>query len=122
MNSQNFILVLLKFSLVNFFRNIVYWPFWWYTKGLSLVFKSIVKMIAGAFDGLALGVWIVNIFKPMYSQYDITSRIISFFMRLIQIIVRTIAMLIMTVIFVSLFLAYLAIPPLTIWMLIYSYK
>jgi hypothetical protein len=122
MKSQNFAVSLLKFSLGNFIRNTIYWPIWWYTKGLALVFNNVLKMILGAFEGLALGVWIANIFKPMYSQYDIASRIISFIMRLIQIIIRSIVMLILSSIFISLFFAYLALPPLTVWMLIYSYK
>jgi len=122
MKNQNFSIVLIKFSFVNLFRNVVYWPFWWYTKGLFLAFNGVVKLITGSWDSLALGVWLINIFKPMYSQYDIASRIISFFMRLIQIIFRSIAMLIFTAIFIGLFLAYLILPPLTIWMLLYAYK
>ncbi|PIX12175.1 hypothetical protein COZ73_00770, partial [Candidatus Falkowbacteria bacterium CG_4_8_14_3_um_filter_36_11] len=42
---------------------------------------------------LALLIWIKNIGRPMYGQYDWQGRIISFFMRLIQIIIRSFFML-----------------------------
>ncbi|MBU1036464.1 hypothetical protein KKF32_00325 [Patescibacteria group bacterium] len=121
MKNENFVAVLAKYTLIGSVRNLITWPVWWYSSGLIIVFKGTLKLISQAWHNLSLGVWLINIFRPMYGQYDVASRIISFFMRLIQIIIRSILMLILLAIFIALFFIYLFLPPLTIWMLIYLY-
>ncbi len=59
---------------------------------------------------LGLDIWIKNLFKPMYGQRDIAGKIISFFMRLFQIIFRSFAFLGFSLFYVLLFLIYLALP------------
>ena len=51
-----------------------------------------MDMIQGYARTLAIRVWIRNIFVPMFGMYDWQSRLISFFMRVVQIIGRTIAL------------------------------
>ena len=121
MKTQNFGIVLIKFTFVNLVRNIVYWPFWWYSAGLVIALKGVGNLIARSWKGLALGVWLKNIFRPMYGQYDFASRIISFVMRLIQIIARLIIMAVLTAVFIGLLAVYLVLPPFSVWMLIRLY-
>ncbi len=77
--------------LVQFIWDVLYFPLWWYSRGL---FKTLIwakNFLAARLRGLGLLVWIKNIFTPMFGQRDWVGKLISFFMRLFQIIVRTIA-------------------------------
>ncbi|MBU4347740.1 hypothetical protein KJ586_03045 [Patescibacteria group bacterium] len=74
-------------------RDIVFFPLWWYSKGLVQLLLKLKVFLKNREKSLALLVWIKNIHKPMYGQYDWQGMLISFFMRLFQIIVRGIAML-----------------------------
>ncbi|MEK7625283.1 MAG: hypothetical protein AAB467_02955 [Patescibacteria group bacterium] len=90
--------------------DVVYFPLWWYSFGL---FKSAKWCLALFLEGnarLAPGIWLVNIFVPMYGQYDWQGRIVSFFMRLVQIIFRGVALLAWSLVCVALFIIWLGLP------------
>lgn len=74
--------------------SVLLFPVWWFTRGLFSVMDIAVAFISNRQQGLSLVVWAKNIFTPMYGQYDIPGRLISFFMRLFQIIARSIIMVI----------------------------
>lgn len=59
---------------------------------------------------LNIAVWIKNIFVPMFGQRDWQSRLISIFMRTVQIIGRGIFLLFWTLLMVTLFLLYTVAP------------
>ncbi len=67
---------------------ILYFPIWWYSVGLMRAGGAVFRFWRAQEISLGFSVWVKNIFVPMYGQRDIASRAISFFMRLIQIIVR----------------------------------
>jgi len=69
---------------------------------------------------MGLGVWIKNLFVPMFQQYDWQGRIISFFMRLFQIIFRFIGFIIMFAIYLVIFLGWFALPALAVYMFMQS--
>lgn len=58
----------------------------------------------------AVGVWVRNIFTPMFGQYDWQSRMVSFIVRVGNIIVRGFGLLLWTVICALAVLAYLLWP------------
>jgi len=118
MKSNSFAVSLVKYSIIGTIKHFVFWPLWWYSNGLFYALKSTGRRIRNTWKSLALGIWLQNIFRPMYGQYDIASRIISFFMRFVQIIFRLIIMIFLTVIFVALFIFYIALPPATVWLII----
>ena len=60
---------------------------------------------------LAIKVWIKNIFVPMFGMHDWQSRIISFFMRVVQIIGRAIVLCILTVGIIFTLASYVLILP-----------
>ncbi|PJA11135.1 hypothetical protein COX67_01360, partial [Candidatus Falkowbacteria bacterium CG_4_10_14_0_2_um_filter_36_22] len=68
-------------------------PLWWYSTGLMRLLNNLRNFLSDREKSLALLIWIKNIGRPMYGQYDWQGRIISFFMRLIQIIIRSFFML-----------------------------
>ncbi|HLC63772.1 MAG TPA: hypothetical protein VJK25_00280 [Patescibacteria group bacterium] len=117
MTTDNFALTTVKYTILALAKHLIYWPVWWYTAGFLMVLKSTGRKIGLAWQGLALDVWLANIFRPMYGQYDIASRIISFIMRGVQIIVRFVLMVILTVLILIIPVIYLALPILVIWRL-----
>jgi hypothetical protein len=90
--------------------DIFYFPIWWYSLGLVKAGRWCLGFLQGGAEMFAPGVWIKNVFVPMYGQYDWEGRIISFFMRVFQIIVRSVAMVIWLWITLVIFFGYLAIP------------
>jgi hypothetical protein len=100
------------------FIDIVFFPFWWYSLGLVKVVRKLVDFIADKEKSLALSVWIKNIFTPMYGQRDIQGFLISFFIRLIQIIFRSLILLFWTIIALIIFWLWLLAPILIIYQII----
>ena len=94
--------------------DVIYFPVWWYTGGA----KHALVWCFGAFRSgnavLAPGLWLKNIFVPMFGQYDIQGRIISFFMRLFQVIGRGIALVVWLAVCLALFGAWLVLPVLVV--------
>jgi len=101
-------------------KEIFYFPLWWYTRGLWNLILKIKDFLADREKGLALRIWIENIFVPMFGQRDWVSRLISFFMRVFQIIIRSIALLIWFLISLAVFLFYLSLPIVVIYQIIFQ--
>lgn len=97
------------------FWDIIIFPFWWYTYGVFGRLQWIVEQIKSEAESLSLGLWIKNLFVPMFGQYDRSGRIISFFMRLIQIIFRFIFLILWLVLLIALFLAWLILPIIVVY-------
>lgn len=104
-----FVLVLQKLFLEAIF-DIVYFPLWWYTAGAKHALLWCLHLFLSGNRRLAPGLWLKNIFVPMFGQYDWQGRIISFFMRTVQIVARTAALLIWLGVCVGLFLSWIALP------------
>ena len=68
---------------------------------------------------MGVGVWIRNIFVPMYGSDDIAGRIISFFMRVAMIVLRSSAVVLATVFLLVIFLAYLVFPLVVLGLVLY---
>jgi len=88
-------------------------PLFWYTRGLADAFKWCLRFWIDGWNRFGLGVWLKNIFVPMYGQQDTTGRLISFFMRLVEILGRFIVMVFWSV-FSLLFFALYVIGPLVL--------
>ncbi len=101
-------------------RDIIYFPLWWYSRGLVLTTKGLIEFLAARQKSLGLLVWVKNIHRPMYGQRDWVGKLISFFMRLIQVIVRSIIMLFWVAVVFIFLCFWLALPPLVIIEIIYQ--
>ncbi len=108
--AQNAVALSAKYFVVDLIGGIVLFPVWWYTRGLVKMGSGVLDFWTAERSSLAIGVWIKNIFTPMYGTHDIAGRLISFFMRIVQIIGRTIVLLIWTVLLLLFFVAYLVFP------------
>lgn len=107
---QNTLILSLKFIIVDLLVDFLYWPIWWYSKGLVKTSQFAIHQIILEEKRIGLLLWIKNIFKPMYGQYDWQGRIISFFMRIIMIIGKLIQVAIWTLIMMIFFVVYLIAP------------
>lgn len=74
--------------------DILYFPVWWYSVGFIRLLKGVWRFLLGQEQSLGFFIWLKNIFVPMYGQRDWAGRLISFFIRLVQIIFRGLALLI----------------------------
>ena len=96
--------------LLDIIREILYFPIWWYTKGLAMAANFSWQRIKNMEVRLGVKVWVVNIFKPMFGQHDIAGVLISFFMRIFQIIGRTLVLFLWTMIMILVFFVWIVLP------------
>ena len=85
--TQNLFLSSLKFVFRDLIGDLIYFPIWWYSKGLKKVALFCFKEVGEASRRLSIGILFSHLLKPMYGQYDIAGRIISFFFRIIQFLI-----------------------------------
>jgi len=99
---------------------ILYFPVWWYTIGFFKRIKKSIKNIKDKEKSLGLSVWLKNILVPMYGQTDFSGRIISFFIRLFQIIFRSFILFFWIIIGLITIILWLAIPAMIVLALIFQ--
>ena len=103
-------LILLQRMLLELLWDIIYFPIWWYTDGARKVLVSCVNMIKDVNAMLAPGLWLKNMFVPMFGQYDLQGRLVSILMRFFNVIFRTIGLLIWVILVVALFFVWILLP------------
>jgi hypothetical protein len=113
----NPILNLMKIVFVDLIGEFLYFPIWWLTVGLKKTWIFFVSQVLYFEASLSVKVWIVNLFRPMYMQTDIAGRLISFFMRLFQIIVRSAALVFFIVVVAVASLVWFFSPLIIIWLI-----
>lgn len=104
----------LKYFFIDLIGGVIKWPWWWYTQGLVLRLRWARDTIRVYAKMLALGVWIKNIFVPMFGQRDWQSRLISFFIRLVQIFARGLLLIVWSLVVIVAVIIYIALPPVVI--------
>lgn len=107
---QTFVLGL-KYFFIDLVGGILRWPIWWYTRGLLMAVNWGIQTIKMYARMLAISVWIKNIFVPMFGFYDWQSRLISIFMRIVNIIGRSIGIFILSIVVLILVMIYVFILP-----------
>jgi hypothetical protein len=115
--SSNLTLAGIFFSIL---KDIIFFPFWWYSFGLVKTIKRLADFVAAKEKSLALLVWLKNIFVPMYGQRDWQGAIISFFVRLVQIIFRSVILIFWIVVALVAFWIWFLAPILIIYMIIFQ--
>jgi hypothetical protein len=101
-------------------KDIVFFPFWWYSFGLIKILKKLAGFVADKEKSLALFIWIKNIFTPMYGQRDWQGKIISFFVRLAQIIFRAAILFFWIIIALIIFWIWFLAPIVVIYMIVWQ--
>jgi len=109
-----FVLVLPRL-FVETFLDLLYFPLWWYSGGAYRAGVWCLNLLLSGNNHFAPGLWLRNLFIPMYGQYDFEGRIISFFMRLAQFFVRLLALFVWSAVCLVLFLVWLSLPVIIIF-------
>ncbi len=94
--------------------DVLRFPAWWYGKGLLHAATYAMEFIQGYARSLGVMTWAKNIFVPMFGRYDWQSRIISVFMRLVNVVGRGFVTIIVAFIVFCMFALYVALPAMTI--------
>lgn len=111
-----FVIVLQRLAL-QFVLDVVLFPVWWYTGGLRRVLVGLWHSLQDINMSLAPGLWLKNIFTPMFGQTDIEGRLMSVFMRIMNIIVRSIMVYVWIMILAVALLLWLVIPLLLVYLI-----
>lgn len=119
MVSNNFFTFSVKIIL-ELIGDIIYFPLWWYSRGLVSFARGQIEFLLNREKGLALSVWVKNIFKPMFGQNDWQGVLISVIMRIFQIIVRSIAMLFWIAVSFFMLLLWVFLPVLIFYQIIFQ--
>lgn len=106
--------------IVSLILEIVYFPIWWYSVGFGRTLKNVWNFWRDQEKILGFSVWAKNIFVPMYGQSDWAGRLISFLVRLVQVIFRGFALLIWLFICLVVLIIWLTLPVLIILALIFQ--
>jgi len=121
MIKQNILVASGRSILVDIVWDFVYFPVWWYTSGLKQITLGRIKSIENMVDHLALRLLLLNIFKPMFAQYDRAGRIISFFMRIVILIGRSIYFFVYSALQLVIVIIWLLLPALVVYRIIGIY-
>jgi len=96
--------------IIQILGEILYFPLWWYTIGFGRLLKNARRFWLNQEKNLGFTIWLKNLFVPMYGQRDFVGRLISFIIRLVQIIFRGAALFAWLVIVLAVALLWLAFP------------
>lgn len=83
---------------------------WWYTVTVPAAFDWFIASVRRDVARLGVRVWLQNLFVPMYGQYDWQSRLISFVVRLVQLIARSVGLLFWMVVGLLMVVLIIALP------------
>lgn len=110
----------IRFVIIDFALNVVYFPVWWYTTGLMKVVNLIRKESGGLIHSLNLRTLARFLFKPMFGQNDIWGRIISFYVRIVHFVVLTVYTCMYTLLMSCLLVVWVILPPLVLYMVFFQ--
>jgi len=109
MITNNFLLSILQ-VFARFIAGVIFFPFWWYSVGFGRFLTKVFRFWQEEQRILGFSVWLKNIFVPMYGQHDFSGRLISFFIRLFQVIFRGLALLFWALLCLALIIFWLLLP------------
>lgn len=117
---KNLFVTSIKYILVEVFFDILYFPIWWYTKGLSRVSNYCLEKLNTAVRRVGLGVWLKHMFVPMYGDYTREGKIISVFMRLVVLFYKIIMMFFWLIYVLIIFILWIILPVLFIYYILFQ--
>ncbi len=115
------ILAPIKYIAIEVIWDVIYFPIWWYTKGLIRVAKYCTTSASIHINRrLALGVWLRSMFKPMYGDYTKEGRIISFFMRIVVLFYKLVLTVVWLAVLCLVFVLWVVLPIVVIYYILYQ--
>jgi hypothetical protein len=120
MVQHNITVKAIKFIAKDLILDLLLWPLWWYGEGVKNAFQRFVNTLILGNRELSLTIWMKNIFVPMFGDVSFQGRLISFFMRLIQIIGRSIIYLFWFVFSLLVFFLWFVLPIFIIYQVLFN--
>lgn len=93
---------------------------WWYTNGLLALLEELHKHVVELVRVLDLKLLVRYLFVPMYGYRDIASRVISFFVRLVQLAARLLYTVAYLIVQMALVLVWCLAPAFVVLNIIYQ--
>lgn len=119
--NQNISFLTTKFILVDIVGDILYWPVWWYSRGIKKLAVYIYSEIINYQDRVGLKLWLASLFKPMYGQSDWQGRLISFFMRFVILIYKLLKFVIWVILMVAFLVIWCLVLPFAIFQILKNF-
>ncbi|MFH1712917.1 MAG: hypothetical protein ABH896_01900, partial [Candidatus Jacksonbacteria bacterium] len=104
-----------KYILKHIILDTLYFPIWWYSKGLLKILRWAKESLKDAERMAGLKIWIKAMFKPMFQDYTREGRIVSFFMRFVLLIFKLLMVIIWTAVLGLVILIWLGLPIGIVW-------
>ncbi|MCX6781465.1 MAG: hypothetical protein NT003_05140 [Candidatus Magasanikbacteria bacterium] len=117
---MTFTLTILGRLFFTLIADFLYAPIWWYTSGVVWIMRNMFGSIQNTARDVGLGVWVKNIFVPMYGQYDAWGRVVSFIVRVANIVARFFWVLIWAIICFAVIVIWFSAPPVIFYELLTS--
>lgn len=99
-------------------KSVIYFPIWWYSRGLKNRFLRLINGVRTLFHNLAIKIMFKYFFKPMFGERSRSGRIISFFMRLILLCWRLFLFLLGATGRLLLLIIWIILPIIAVWQII----
>jgi len=112
------VLFVLQRVILLFFAHMIYAPVWWCTSGVVRATRGLREFFMAGNDVLSPGLWLRNLFVPMFGQRDVQGRLVSFFIRLVNVTIRAFFLGIWTVIIICGYLAWIILPFVLLYLLV----
>jgi hypothetical protein len=100
--------------------NILTFPIWWYSTGLGLIWKWYKKKNHYVLERTGLLLFARHMFEPLYQDYSKSGLIISFFLRIFFLILKSIFFCLNAVFYGLGVLVYIFTLPLIIIMIVFQ--
>lgn len=109
----------IRFVVIDLIGNVVTFPVWWYTVGVMRVLRLIGREVGGLVQSLNLRILFQFLLKPMFGQYDIWGRIISFGVRIVHFFILLFTTVFYTIALSVLLVAWLLLPVIVVLSIMY---
>ena len=100
--------------------DILYFPIWWYTRGILFIIMALRDFLIQKEKTLGILVWIKNINRPLYERYDWLGQLASFLVRIVQIIGKSLVWLVWLIITFIIFYLWIVLPIFAIYEIIFQ--
>ncbi|MEW6610922.1 MAG: hypothetical protein AB1352_04860 [Patescibacteria group bacterium] len=111
----------MKLVIIDTVLDIIMWPVWWFTQGLWTTLRWVGRGIANEWFDFGLGPWLKSMFTPMYADYSLAGRAISFVARVIILAFRLLQFSLWVVFYVVGVALYLGLPGAAVYLLVTFY-
>lgn len=100
-----FIYIIQRFfyRFINFFHH-------WYIDGTRFIAHTFISTLAGMDKSFAVGITLKHFFEPLYKDYSIVGRVLGIVFRSIRVLIGAVVYGVLAIIFLCLYLIWIAIP------------